>query len=68
MITTQEAIEIFVKNEKCSTDDCPVTEGCDICPYNVSKEEYEEAIKMIASTKLETKNPFSSKNEFTEYS
>ena len=46
MITTQQAIKIFTKSEKCATDDCPVTEGCDICPYNVSKEEYEEAIKM----------------------
>jgi len=46
MLTAQEAIEILVKTEKCSTDDCPVTEGCDICPYNVSEEKYEEAIKM----------------------
>lgn len=45
-MTLNEAIKIFTKSEKCSTDDCPVTAGCDICPYNVSKEEYEEAIKM----------------------
>lgn len=45
-MTVKEAIEIFTKSEKCSTDDCPVTAGCDICPYNVSSEEYEEAIKM----------------------
>lgn len=45
-MTANEAIKIFTKSEKCATDDCPVTAGCDICQYNVSKEEYEEAIKM----------------------
>ena len=45
-MTANEAIKIFTKSEKCATDDCPVTAGCDVCPYHTSREETKEAIKM----------------------